>query len=67
MGEQLPVPGNYFVDEADPDVVILRNRGGSFVAAFSAMGVTKESIAQAAEEDHSGSVDEDPEIGPPFP
>ena len=33
---------DYYLDESDPDVVILRVQDGSFVAAFSATGVTTE-------------------------
>jgi hypothetical protein len=41
----------YYVDESDPDVVILRRQDGSYVAAFSARGVTNEGIIEAATED----------------
>jgi hypothetical protein len=41
----------YFLDESDPDVLILRRSDGSFVAAFSAQGATREGIKEAAEED----------------
>ena len=43
---------DYHLDESDPDVVVLRRQDGSFVAAFSARGVTKEGIVEAAEEDY---------------
>ncbi len=49
--EELGLPPSYYLDEADPDVVVLRRRGGTFVAAFSASGATKEGIVGAAEED----------------
>ena len=42
---------DYYLDESDPDVVILRRQDGSFVAAFSARGATKEGILEAARED----------------
>ena len=42
----------YYLDEADPDVVILRLQDGSFVAAFSANGATREDILEAAKEDY---------------
>ncbi len=42
---------SYFLDESDPDILILRRSGGSFVAAFSAQGATAEGITEAAEED----------------
>lgn len=41
----------YILDESDPDILVLRRQDSSFVAAFSAMGATKESIREAAEED----------------
>ena len=43
--EELSFPKfDYHLDESDPDVVILRRQDGSFVAAFSARGATKEGI-----------------------
>jgi hypothetical protein len=42
----------YYLDESDPDIVVLRRQDGAFVAAFSARGVTKEGIAEAAKEDY---------------
>ena len=43
---------DYYLDESDPDIVILRRQDGAFVAAFSARGATREGIAEAAEEDY---------------
>jgi hypothetical protein len=43
---------DYYIDESDPDIVILRRQGGTFVAAFSARGATKEGLLEAAEEDY---------------
>jgi hypothetical protein len=43
---------DYYLDESDPDVVILRRQDGSFAAAFSARGATKEGIVEAAKEDY---------------
>jgi hypothetical protein len=43
---------DYYLDESDPDVVILRRQDGSFVAAFSARGATREGIVEAAKEDY---------------
>jgi hypothetical protein len=43
---------NYYLDESDPDIVILRRQDASFVAAFSARGVTKEGLIDAAKEDY---------------
>ncbi len=51
--EELRFPKfDYYLDESDPDIVILRRQDGSFVAAFSARGATKEGIIQAAQEDY---------------
>jgi hypothetical protein len=43
---------DYYLDESDPDIVILRRQDDSFVAAFSAGGVTKEGLIDAAKEDY---------------
>jgi len=43
---------NYYLDESNPDIVILRRQDDSFVAAFSAKGVTREGIVEAAKEDY---------------
>jgi hypothetical protein len=48
---------NYYLDESDPDIVVLRRQDGSFVAAFSAQGVTKEGIREAAMEDYRALVE----------
>jgi hypothetical protein len=50
--EELQFPAfDYYLDQSDPDVLILRRQDGSFAAAFSARGATKEGILEAAEED----------------
>jgi hypothetical protein len=38
----------YFLDESDPDILVLRRADGSFVAAFSASGATRDGILEAA-------------------
>jgi len=43
---------DYYLDESDPDIVVLRRQNGAFVAAFSAEGATKEGIDEAAREDY---------------
>jgi hypothetical protein len=48
---------DYYIDESDPDTVILRRQDGAFVAAFSAKGATKEGIIEAAKEDYSQLVE----------
>ena len=51
--EELSFPKfDYYLDESDPDVVILRCQDGTFVAAFSARGATREGIVEAAKEDY---------------
>jgi hypothetical protein len=42
VGERPLLPRHYCIDESDPNIVVLRRQDGSFVAAFSAMGTTKE-------------------------
>jgi hypothetical protein len=43
---------NYYLDESDPDILILRRQDGAFVAAFSARGATREGIIEAARDDY---------------
>ena len=43
---------DYYLDESDPDVLILRRQDGSLVAPFSTAGATKEGIVEAAMEDY---------------
>ena len=43
---------DYLLDESDPDLLVLRRQDGTFVAAFSARGATKEGIVEAAEQDY---------------
>ena len=43
---------DYYIDESDPDIVLLRRQDGAFVAAFSARGATREGIVEAAMEDY---------------
>jgi hypothetical protein len=43
---------DFYLDESDPDVVVLRRQDGAFVAAFSASGATREGIDEAAKEDY---------------
>lgn len=51
--EELRFPKfDYYLDESDPDVVILRRQDDSFVAAFSARGITREGIVEAVREDY---------------
>jgi hypothetical protein len=53
MDEEQKRPAfNYYLDESDPDIVVLRRQDGTFVAAFSADGATREGIVKAAREDY---------------
>jgi hypothetical protein len=56
MEEPMLPKFDYYLDESDPDIAILRRSDGSFVAAFSARGATKEGIVEAAKEDYGGSI-----------
>jgi hypothetical protein len=50
---KLPLPAfDYYLDESDPDVLILRRQDDSFVAAFSTSGATREGIVEAVKEDY---------------
>ena len=42
----------YHLDESDPEIIVLRRQDDAFVAAFSAMGATREGITEAAKEDY---------------
>ena len=63
------LPEHYYLDESDPDVLVLRRQDGTFVAAFSAQGATREGIVEAAKEDYytallskeTGGDDEEPD------
>ena len=54
MGAEEPLlPAfEYYLEESDPDIVVMRRQDGAFVAAFSAEGVTREGIMEAAKEDY---------------
>jgi hypothetical protein len=52
MEQLLLAKFDYYLDKTDPDIVILCRQEGSFVAAFSARGATREGIVDAAKEDY---------------
>jgi len=57
--EETKVPAfRYYLDESDPDILILQRQDDCFVAAFSASGATKESILETAQEDYRALVRE---------
>jgi hypothetical protein len=43
---------DYYIDESDPDILVLRRQDGAFAAAFSAQGATREGLVEAAKEDY---------------
>ncbi len=56
--EELRFPKlDYYLDESDPDVMILRRQDDSFVAPFSTQGATNEGIVEAAKEDYGRLVE----------
>jgi hypothetical protein len=58
MGEEMFPKFDYYLDESDPDVVVLRRQDGTFVAAFSTSGVTEAGILEAAKEDYNALLEE---------
>ena len=59
--EEWGLPTSYYLDESDPDIVILRRQDDTFVAAFSARGATGEGIVEAAREDYKSLLERMPE------
>jgi hypothetical protein len=64
MDEKMHPKIDYYVDKSDPDIVVLRRQEGSFVAAFSARGATREGIVEAAKEDYGKLVGAPPPSRP---
>jgi hypothetical protein len=52
VNERVELPRHYFIDESDPDILVLLRQDGTFVAAFSSSGATREGIVAAAKEDY---------------
>ena len=46
------LPESYYLDESDPDILVLCRQDGTFVTAFSAQGATREGIVEATKEDY---------------
>jgi hypothetical protein len=66
VDERVQLPRHYFLDESDPDILVLRRQDGTSVAAFSSSGATREGIVEAAKEDYQrllreGVLPEEPE------
>lgn len=53
MDDPRLLPGDYRLDKADADVLVLRREDDSFVAAFSAWGTTEGAIRRVMEEDRA--------------
>lgn len=45
------LPFGYYLDESDPDILIVRRPDGSVVAYFCATGATREGILKAIKDD----------------
>jgi hypothetical protein len=54
---KMPPPFDYYLNESDPDIAVLRRQDGSFVAAFSAQGATRKGIVETAREDYGKLVE----------
>ena len=50
------LPEHYYLDESDPDIVVLRRDDGTSVAAFGVRGAAKEGLVEAAQEDYGALV-----------
>ena len=53
--EEPYLPPGYRLDSSDPDLWTLRRPEGWVVAHFSAQGVSREAVEEAAWEDYGGS------------
>ena len=60
MFSRLALPNSYYLDESDPDVVLLRRQDSAFVAAFGTRA-SKESIVEAARKDYGSVLAQTPE------
>jgi hypothetical protein len=62
VGEKLFPKFDYYLDESDPDILVLRRQDGAFAAAFSARGATREGILEAAKEDYRRLIEANAEL-----
>jgi len=53
---------DYYLYESEPDILVVRRQEGSFVAAFSAQGATKEGILEVTKEDYRASLEANKDI-----
>ncbi len=58
MGGEEELSKRYFLDESDPDVLVLLWDNGTFVAAFSVWGATTEGLVEAAREDYVSLIEQ---------
>lgn len=56
MAQRAELPKQYYLDESDPDVVVLYRKDGTLVAVFSARGATREGLVEAAREDYAALI-----------
>ena len=57
MADETLVPKiDYYLDESEPDILVVRRQDDAFVAAFSVQGATKEGL-EATKEDHRALVE----------
>ncbi len=57
MDAQMLPKFDYYLDESEPDVVVLYRQDGTFVATFSASGATREGIVEATKDDYGRRVE----------
>jgi hypothetical protein len=60
-GPEWALPDSYYLDESDPDILILRRNDDTFVAAFSSQGASREGIVETAKEDYYSLLEQLPE------
>ena len=62
VDEKLLPKFDYYLDQSDPDIVILRRQDGAFAASFSARGATMEGLVEAAKEDYRKVIEANAEL-----
>ena len=54
--QEAELPKHYWLDESDPDVVVLLREDGTFVAAFSVRETMREGLVEATREDYDSLI-----------